>query len=354
MKKILVVATGSVAVIKTKKLIDLLRSSFDVKVITSDYVKQNFNKYEELNALEEKPSLDSFPLHIELAKWADLIVVAPASANTLAKFNAGIADNFALTTLLAARSKILFAPAMNTFMYEAILERNIISQLSNLGHMFIGPNSGVLREGESGLGRMSEPDEIFETIKNITSDSPKKKVLISSGASRVHIDPVRYITNGSSGKFAKLIERELKLKGYEVKNVDISKCSNSEFIEYASNQEFDIYISAAAFADYDVETSQTKIKKNTIDSIKLLNNIDVLTSLKQKFPSKIFVGFKLDDDKQNAIDKMNKLGLDFMLWNKIGAMGNENISGALLFKEGEVSFENTSKQEVAKLLKEKL
>lgn len=352
MKNILVVATGSVAVIKTKKLIDLLSSDFNIRVIASDYVQQNFVDVDKLNIEKEDKNLSSFPLHIEESKWADLIVVAPASANTLSKFNAGIADNHVLSTLIAARNKILFAPAMNTYMYKALEERKVISSLSNMGHMFIGPETGVLREGESGLGRMSEPEDIAIAVRNILSDKKKKKVVISSGASKVYLDPVRYITNGSTGTFAKLIEKELKLKGYDVQNIDIGKFTNKEFADHLKTLEFDTYISTAAFADFDTNKSNDKIKKGSIDHIELFNNLDVLTEIRNNFNDKEIIGFKLDNEKNNAIKKMTNLNLNGILWNKIGAMGSDKISGAFILKDKEIEFEDLEKYKVAKIIAE--
>lgn len=355
-KKLLIAATGSVAVIKLKRIIDSLNDEFDVKLIASDYILKNYPEIHELNPIHEDPSLESFPKHIELSKWADQIIVVPATANTIAKFHACVADNPLLSTIIAARQKVIFVPAMNTYMYKSLVERNIVQILTSMGHMFIGPTTGRLREGESGLGRMVEPDDIVQTIKDYFNPS-QKRIVITYGASKVFIDKVRYITNGSTGVMGKLLVNELRLRGFDVVGIDVSDYSNKELLEHIRKISFDIYISAAALADMDFNQINEKIKKNSIENInfKFTKNIDVLDQLKQEFPDKTYVGFKYDDNKENAINKKESLGLDLMIWNKIGAMGNlkEEINGAIL-SEKETMFNNVSKQELAKMIAEVL
>ena len=350
-KKILVILSGSVAVVKSKKIIDLLKKDHEVKVVASDTVINNFKGIKDIELLKENPDLSSFPLHIELAKWADLILVAPASANTISKFNAGIADNFILSILLAARQSVIFVPAMNTFMYKALVERNIISSLENLGHLFIGPAVGQLAEGECGLGRMVEPIDISNKVNSYLN--PKDKtILIPYGASKVHIDNVRYITNHSTGTTGRLLINALKLEGYKVIGVDISKVSNKEFLEIAKDTNYDIYISPAAFADYLVDKVDGKIKKNEVSSITLKDNIDIISTLKELKPNKKYISFKLDDDKQRAIDKLSKFKLDLIIWNKINSFGNTNITGSIISKDKQEDFKDITKNElITKIVK---
>ncbi|NQZ66264.1 MAG: hypothetical protein HRT99_03555 [Mycoplasmatales bacterium] len=349
MKKILLVATGSVAVEKFKKVHDLLKKDFTIRVIATKYVRENYSDWKGIKVEEEISDLGTFPLHIEHASWADLILVVPATANTISKFNAGIADNQVLSTLIAARQPIIFVPAMNTYMYEALNERGIINNLKKFGHMFIGPTTGMLREGTIGMGRMIEPEEIFSIIKNYFNNQGKK-ILISYGASKIYIDPIRFITNDSTGQTAKLLENELRLLGHSVEMIDVSKYSNQELIDEIKKKDFEIYISPAAIADYDVKNpSKTKIKKNTISEIKIENNLDVIEEI-SKLKNKKIIAFKLDNDKNNALKKMKKLNLHGIIWNKLGSMGNSKVTGAIMINGNEKEFKNLEKSELVKLI----
>ena len=352
MKNILLVVTGSVAVIKIKRLKKLLSNSFNIKTIVSDYVLQNYNNVEELKPIFENKNLDSFPDHIKLAKWADLILVAPASANTISKFNAGIADSQVNTTLIAHRKPIIFVPAMNTYMYDNLKARGILDKISGYGHMFIGPDYGLLREGEIGIGRMTEPEEIANKIRNYFTPK-KERVLISFGASKTWIDDVRYITNEASGKMGKLLANEMKLNGFDVSVVNISNLSNKEVLNNILQKEIDIYISTAALSDIYLEKFNGKLKKGNIHTLNLKPNIDVITKVKLEKPNLKIIGFKNENNENNAIAKMKKLNLDFMIWNKLGSAGSDYIEGAIISKENKEYFK-TTKRELVKLIVRRL
>jgi phosphopantothenoylcysteine decarboxylase/phosphopantothenate--cysteine ligase len=197
-------------------------------------------------------------------------------------------------------------------MYFALKERSVISNLSSMGHIFIGPCVGKLREGEIGIGRMVEPIEISKIVQKILSPSKKKKILISSGASKIYIDPVRYITNGATGSFASFISNELRMLGHDVEVLNISSHSNKDVVEIVKNKNIDVYISTAAFSDFDVvKFSLQKIKKESINKIDLKTNVDVLKSVSSlRFD---VYGFKLDDEKENAVKKMKNLNLKGIL-----------------------------------------
>jgi len=309
MKKILIAVTGSVAVIKVKKLQELLKERYEIKTIVSDYIQEHFDDVNELNYINEEKNLFSFPKHIELARWADLILVVPATANTISKFHSGISDNFLLSTLIAARQKIFFVPAMNTYMYKALIERNIINNLSNMGHIFIGPVIGMLREGESGLGRMMEPEDIKECVDNYFCPT-KEKILIVNGAPKVFIDPIRYLTNSSTGNMGRLLFNELRLKGFNAELLDISTFNNNkEIVEEISKKEFDIYISTAAISNFKTIKNEEKIKSKKTLNITFEQDIDVLSEVKKLKPKTKLIAFKHDNDKNNAIKKMHSLGL---------------------------------------------
>lgn len=354
MKKLLVAATGSVAIVKLEKTLKLLEKHFETKLIVSNYVLDNYPEIKKLNPIIEDTSLHSFPKHIEISKWADQILVLPATANTIAKYKAAIADNPLLSTLIAARQKLIFVPAMNTFMYKSLCERKIISDLERDGHLFIGPADGPLREGESGMGRMVEPEEIVETMVNLSKPNGKK-IFMPYGASRVWIDDVRFITNSSTGTMARALTKRLRLSGFKVEMVDVANYTNKQLIEKANSSNFDIYISVAALSDIDVDKIDGKIKKEEVDSLKInfKKNVDVISAVKEKNKDKKFVAFKYDELKENAYKKLKALDLDMIVWNKIGSMGNSKVDGAIITKTNEVAYESKNKDEIAfKIIKE--
>ena len=355
MKKLLVAATGSVAIVKLEKTLKLLEKHFEIKLIVSNYVLDNYPEIKKLNPIIEDTSLHSFPKHIEISKWADQILVLPATANTIAKYKAAIADNPLLSTLIAARQKLIFVPAMNTFMYKSLCERNIISDLERDGHLFIGPADGPLREGESGIGRMVEPEEIAEVMVNLAKPNGKK-VFIPYGASRVWIDDVRFITNNSTGTMARALAKHLRINGFEIEMVDVANYTNKELIEKANSTDFDIYISVAALADIDVDKIDGKIKKDQVDSLKInfKKNVDVISAVREKNKDKKFVAFKYDEIKENAHKKLQALDLDMIVWNKIGSMGNSKVDGAIITKTNEVAYESKNKDEIAQEITKEL
>lgn len=351
--KILVIASGSVAIIKTKKVIDLLAQNYDVQVIVTDFVRQNFSDYQTLKPLNANLNLASYPDHIKWAKWADLILVVPASANTIAKFYHCHADNFALQTLLAARKPIIFVPAMNTYMYEKLVKRQIIDALATEGHMFIGPVIGKLRENEIGLGRMTEPVDIVKQVNSYLNPA-KKHILIPYGASKVYLDPIRFISNDSSGQMGLLLANALRLNGFQVTAVNIATMSNEQFITWAQKKRWDILISPAAFSDFTYDALDHKIKKQEQLILKLKANTDVISTLKKLLPERKFIAFKLDNDFANALAKYQNLKLDGIIWNKIGAMGAKNVTGKIVFSKYEITFNQLSKKDLAFLISEQL
>ena len=348
-KNILLVVTGSVAITKFKKLHEFLSLDFNVKVVASDFVSKNKWLDKTIKTEKENKNINSYPQHIELAEWSDQIIVVPATMNTIAKFNACISDNFILNILHASKQKIIFVPAMNTLMYEKLKEQKIIENLQHLGHIFIGPVYGSLKEKGSGMGRMVEPQEIYLKIRNFLKPNDSK-VVVSYGASKVAIDPMRYITNKSSGLFGKLIINELKLNGFKAIGIDICDKTNHEVYQEVKDIDPDYYISAGAFSDYDVKQySFDKIHKNTIDNIELKNNIDVLEKL--AVTDIKIIGFKLDENVENAIKKIKKLNLFGMIWNDLQSLNSDKIvNGKIFINKREISLENITKTEVAKLL----
>ncbi|MBR4067626.1 MAG: bifunctional phosphopantothenoylcysteine decarboxylase/phosphopantothenate--cysteine ligase CoaBC [Clostridia bacterium] len=283
--------------------------------------------------------------HISLAQKADVFVVAPTTANLMAKLAHGIADDMLSTTLLATKAPILLAPAMNTGMWTAQATQDNLKTLQERGVHTVGPASGMLACGDTGAGRMSEPEEIVEAIcKLLTAkqDLAGKKVLVTAGPTVERIDPVRYLTNDSSGKMGYAIAQAALDRGAEVTvvtgPVHIPAPVGARILPVQSTMDLyhtmlenaplqDIVIQAAAPADYRVEKpADQKIKKQDGESLvlTLVENPDVAKAVgQQKKPGQVLVGFAAETQKvtENAIKKLHKKNLDMIVANDVTAEG---------------------------------
>ena len=283
--------------------------------------------------------------HISLAQKADVFVVAPATANLMAKLAHGIADDMLSTTLLATKAPILLAPAMNTGMWTAQATQDNLKTLQARGVHTVGPASGMLACGDTGAGRMSEPEEIVEAIcKLLTAkqDLAGKKVLVTAGPTVERIDPVRYLTNDSSGKMGYAIAQAALDRGAEVTvvtgPVHIPAPVGARMLPVQSTMDLyhtmlenaplqDIVIQAAAPADYRVENpADQKIKKQDGESLvlTLVENPDVAKAVgQQKKPGQVLVGFAAETQQvtENAIKKLHKKNLDMIVANDVTAEG---------------------------------
>ncbi|WP_027119999.1 flavoprotein [[Mycoplasma] testudinis] len=363
MANIIVYACSSVAIIKTNKLIKKLEEqNHQVKVLVSQNVNKNvveLENYFNITYLNEKISLNKenkdFPSdHIKLAKETDLVIVAPATTNFLAKYNSGICDEINLAFLYAYDGPILFAPAMNDVMWKSLNARNIVENLKNMSnHFFIGPNFGMLYEGYEGIGRMSEVDEIFEIANNLLNIKKDKRIVISYGASKIWLDQIRYITSGATGIFAKAINKELSKQGYQSDLINVSLMTNEMLSEKISK--YDIYIASGAIANFNAVQHDGKYSDSKEWELHLFKNIDVIdqaTKLNQKL--KVFA-FKYDNDINKAYIKLqHNEQIKAILYNEIGAMGFNKITGALINKAGKKEVINKSKSEVAELIVEEV
>ncbi|WP_028828503.1 bifunctional phosphopantothenoylcysteine decarboxylase/phosphopantothenate--cysteine ligase CoaBC [Proteocatella sphenisci] len=283
--------------------------------------------------------------HISLAKKADVFLIAPATANIIGKMANGIADDMLSTTLMATKSKIIMAPAMNTVMYESPAVQENIQKLMQRGVIFIEPLEGLLACNDIGKGKMQDPETIVDTVIHhltLTNDLEGKKVLVTAGPTIEVIDPVRYITNRSSGKMGYQVAREAVRRGAKVTLIS-GKTSEkipygiSEFISIESAEdmyqavitraaEMDIIIKSAAVADYTPsQKSQSKIKKSEGDmSIELERTHDILFETgQQKRKNQILVGFAAETDHilKNAISKMERKNLDLIVANDVKKEG---------------------------------
>lgn len=314
--------------------------------------------------------------HIAIAQWADLFVIAPATANIIGKMAHGIADDMLTTVVLATRTPILVVPAMNDQMYlHAAVQENLI-KLSQLGYEILDPAIGHMACGTSGPGRLPEPIEIQQAIQNILLANEKKdlvgkKILITAGGTREPIDPVRYIGNRSSGKMGIAIAQAAKKRGAEVhlvagitsvplpQNICISSVETTLEMQEAVLKDFDscdIVIKAAAVADYRVESPKnSKIKKHDgPPEIRLVENPDILKELGKRKKEQFIVGFAAETDNliANAQKKLISKNIDMIVANDVSkkesSFNSDTNQIQILTKDGaEITLPTLSKIEVA-------
>ena len=354
-KKILIGISGSIAAYKIPFLVRLLKKQgAEVQVVMTDAAK-DFVTPLTLATLSGNPVLSKgfdpetgrWNSHVELGLWADLFVIAPASANTLAKMAAGIADNYLLTVCLSAKCPIMFAPAMDLDMYKHPATQESIRTLISRGCRFVAPASGELASGLCGEGRMEEPQEIFNRIKDFFQHRQRfegKKVVVTAGPTYEAIDPVRFIGNHSSGLMGIEIARAFADQGADVtlvlgpssirperNNIQVIPVTSAKEMFDATTAAFkhaDIAVLSAAVADFRPEvTANQKIKKdsNTNEMIlKLVKTEDILKTLgEQKKENQTLVGFALETENgiENAKKKLHSKNLDMIVLNTMNEAG---------------------------------
>ncbi|WP_313798726.1 bifunctional phosphopantothenoylcysteine decarboxylase/phosphopantothenate--cysteine ligase CoaBC [Cytobacillus sp.] len=351
-KKILLCVTGGIAVYKAAALTSkLTQAGADVKVILSESACE-FVAPLTFQALSRNDVYtDTFDekdakviAHIDLADWADLILVAPATANVIGKLANGIADNMITTTLLAATKPVWIAPAMNVHMYSHPAVQKNIETLYRFGHRFIEPGEGYLACGYVGKGRLEEPEKIVDNIERFFHQSASKlsgrKIVITAGPTREKIDPVRYITNHSSGKMGYAIAEEAVRTGAKVVlisgPVNIAAPAGVELIQVESAEEMyqavikefnhaDIVIKTAAVADYRPKTSYDyKVKKKDGDEcMELERTTDILFELGRNKKEQILIGFAAETDNvaEYAQKKLLKKNADMIVANNVKTAG---------------------------------
>jgi len=352
-KNIVLGICGSIAAYKSALLVRLLiKAGANVQVVMTPDAT-NFITPLTLSTLSKKPVLTDYFIpetgewnnHVELGLWADLFVIAPASANTLAKMANGICDNLLLAIYLSAKCDVYFAPAMDLDMWKHEATQANISKLKAFGNILIPPGSGELASGLYGEGRMAEPEEIIDFISAaLKKKLPliNQKILVTAGPTYEAIDPVRFIGNHSSGKMGFAIADELALLGADVilisgPSAQVSKQSSIKRIDVTSAAEMleacqahfkdsKACIMSAAVADYTPLTvAKQKIKKNDGDlSIALKKTVDILSLLgSQKKEGQLLAGFALEtnDEEKNAVEKLKKKNLDFIVLNSLNDEG---------------------------------
>lgn len=366
-KHIAVGVTGGIAAYKAAMLVSLLKKKgADVHVCMTKNACQFITPLTFETLSGNRVVTDTFSRetpyevdHVSLAKLADLIVVAPATANILAKAANGIADDFLSTLLLAARGKVLFAPAMNTAMlHHAATQRNI-ARLQEDGCLMVAPGSGMLACGDVGDGRMAEPQEICDAIEAALTqkDLQGLRLMVTAGPTRERIDDVRYLSNRSTGKMGYAIAKRAAVRGAEVtlisgpvsleapKGVEVRKVESAQQMYEACMEVFprvDVAIKAAAVADYVPQQYRTgKMKKGEGMMLALDRTQDILQSLGERKQQQILVGFaaEAEDLEQNALGKLQRKHLDMIAANDISrsdiGFGSDDNSVSLFFADGE-------------------
>ncbi|MBI6089355.1 bifunctional phosphopantothenoylcysteine decarboxylase/phosphopantothenate--cysteine ligase CoaBC [Clostridium perfringens] len=382
-KCVVVGVSGGVAVYKALDVISRLRKKdVEVHVIMTKSATEFVTPLSFQSLSQNMVITDMFAepkaweiQHISLAKKADLMLIVPATANIIGKVANGIADDMLSTTIMATKAPVVFCPAMNTNMYEnPIVQRNI-SLLKELGYEFIEPASGRLACGDEGKGKLQDTEIIAEeTLRRLhsTKDLVGKKVVVTAGPTIVPIDPVRILTNRSSGKMGYSIAEEARDRGAEVVLISgptsLRKPNGIKVIDVKTNEDMfnaiknefkdaDIVIKSAAVADYKAKNySNEKIKK-TGDDLNLIfeRDRDILKTLGGMKENQILVGFAAESSnlKENAKGKLERKNLDYIVANDIskqetGFASDEN-KVTIISKSGEeVSLEKMSKREVAK------
>ena len=346
MNKILLIICGSIAASRCEELIKLLNyNNFKTSCILTEegkkYVKiSKIKKLVKNRIFTDKSEIQNKMLHINLSRENDLIVVFPATANTIAKLANGYGDNLSSNTLLAANKNILFAPAMNSYMWNNKANQKNIRILKKRGHEFIGPKIGNLKCGEFGIGRLENSKKILNVITRKLENFnllKNKKCLVTAGPTVEMIDPIRYISNKSSGKQGYEIASQLVLYGAKVILVsgptNLDPPPNLKFIKINSANEMyekiknisniDIGIFTAAVSDFkNKNINNLKIKKHKKININLINNIDILEKIgkDKKQRPKFLVGFAAETGStKNAKKKLINKNCDMIIYNKISS-----------------------------------
>jgi len=382
-KKIILGITGSIAAYKSIILLRfLIKEGAEVKVIITPAAKEFVSPLVLSTLSKNKVLIDlfeenSWTNHVELGRWADLMLIAPLSCNTLAKIANGLCDNLLLAVYLSATCPVMVAPAMDEDMWKHISTKNNIDRIQAYGNIILPVEKGELASGLTGEGRMAEPEQIVQHIERFflnRNDFTGTKALITAGPTYEAIDPVRFIGNHSSGKMGIALAEELTRRGAEVilvlgPSTQEINCRLSKLIRVqnagemydACMQEFSsctIAIMSAAVADYTpVQKAEQKIKKSEASfQIELKKTKDILGSLGAiKNQSQWLVGFALEtnNEKEYAIGKMRTKNADMIVLNSLkdegaGFGGNTNKINIFDQKENEYTFSLKSKAEVAK------
>ena len=346
-KKILFIICGGISAYKSLEVVRLLKkNNAEIKTILTKNAKEFVTPlsvaslsqgkvYDDLFNVENESEMD----HIKLSRWADVILVVPTTANTISKLSQGTSEDLASTVILASNKQVFLAPAMNVRMWEHQSTRNNLKILKGYGYKLIGPVIGDMACGEYGEGKMSEPEDIFESIYNFFNNRTKNrrlKALVTAGPTKEYIDPVRFITNESSGKQGYEIAKSLSKRGFNTtlisgptnleidEDINLIRVETADEMFKATQQNFpaDIAVFSAAVADYKISTqSVDKIKKKRNMTLNLEENIDILNyvSNHNSMRPKLVIGFSAEtnDLDKNAISKLKSKNCDWIIGNDV-------------------------------------
>tara|TARA_B100000700_G_scaffold288655_1_gene345359 strand:+ start:330 stop:1535 length:1206 start_codon:yes stop_codon:yes gene_type:complete len=379
-KKILFIICGGVSAYKSLETIRLFKkSNAEIKTILTKNAKEFVTPlsitslsqgkvYDDLFSVENESEMD----HIALSRWADIVIVAPATAHTISKLSQGSSEDLASTVILASNKQIFLAPAMNVRMWEHQSTKNNIEKLRNYGYKLIGPQVGDMACGEYGEGKMSEPSHIFNEICNFLLGplkNKKVKALVTAGPTNEYIDPVRFITNKSSGKQGYEIAKSLSKRGFETtlisgptnlkidQNIKLIKVETAEemFKATQKNLPTDVAVFAAAVSDFKVNNKlKQKFKKSEVLNIDLEKNIDILNYVSNhnsKRP-KLVIGFAAETHEinKNAITKLKNKNCDWIIANDVSRKDSGFNSD---FNEVIIHYKNIEKKKEKLTLKSK-
>ena len=366
-KKILFIICGGISAYKSLETIRLFKKNgAEIKTILTASAKEFVTPlsvtslsqgkvYSDLFSLENEAEMD----HISLSRWADIIVIAPATANTISKLAQGTTDDLASTVVLASDKDIILAPAMNVRMWEHPTTKINIKKLKGFGYKLIGPEVGDMACGEYGEGKMSDPSIIAEEIDKyfLTQKNNKKfKALVTAGPTNEYIDPVRFITNKSSGKQGYELAKSLSKKGFDTTlisgptNLEITKDINLIKVETADemlvatqeNLPVDVAIFSAAVADFKINKKyENKIKKQENLNLNLEKNVDILhyVSNHNSMRPELVIGFAAETNQidKNAEEKLNKKSCDWIISNDVS---NKDIGFNSDYNEVTIHYKN--------------
>ena len=373
-KKILLIVCGGISAYKSLELIrSLKKKGAQIKTILTESAKQfvtplsvtSLSKekvYDDLFSLENETEMD----HISLSRWSDIILVAPVTANTIAKLSSGSSDDLASTVILASNKDIFLAPAMNVRMWEHPSTKENVNKLKKYGFNFIGPEIGDMACGEFGEGKMTEPKQIEKKIeiyfKNLFKNK-RYKALVTAGPTYEYIDPVRFIANKSSGKQGYALAKSLSKKGLETtlisgptslhveKDINLIKVETAEEMFQATQKSLpvDVAIFSAAVGDYKVKKiSKEKIKKQDKLNLELEKNVDILNYVSNHnyLRPKLIIGFAAETNnlEDYANKKLNEKNCDWIIANDIS---NKKIGFDSDYNEVSIFYKNNKNEKIS-------
>lgn len=388
-KNILLAVTGSIAAYKSLYLVrSLIKSGFDVKVVmtqsATDFVsKLSFSTLSNNDVYSDITSESEWNNHVELGLWADLMIVAPATANTLAKMAHGLSDNMVMACYLSAKCPVYFAPAMDRDMWLHPSTQHNIKLLQSYGNIMIDPENGALASGLIGVGRMAEPEHIVDKITSdlkVTQDLAGKNIMITAGPTQEALDPVRFIGNRSTGKMGIALALATANRGAHVTlilgptylsvdhpsitTVAVQSAHDMYEASVAAFANADIAIMAAAVADYTPNVvAKQKIKKKSDNLIvELVRSKDIAATLgKTKTDKQLLIGFALESENEvaNAKSKIQRKNFDFIVLNSLQDKGagfqHDTNKVTIIHKDNKMtSYELKSKDKVAQDITEEI